>query len=94
MAKKVVKRTPREIKDDILEFLYDYEQWYIENTLRDHVVNILKAHLNADIDTCEIIDDNGKTVPLDWFIEILYERIMTNVENVIACTEETKEIEI
>ena len=90
MAKKVVKRIPREIKDDILGFLYDYEQWYIENTLRDHVVDILKV----DIDICEVIDDNGKTVPLDWFIEILYTRIMQNVENVIACTEETKEIEI
>lgn len=93
MAKKV-KRTPKEIKEDILYFLYDYEQWYIENTLRDHVVDILKTHLNADIDACEIIDDNGNTVPLDWFIEILYGRIMQNVENVIASTEETKEIEI
>ena len=87
---KTRTRTPSEIKEDILNYFNDYKQWYVENILRDHVTDILKdTHLEADIDTCEVIDEDGKTVPLDWFIEILYERIMQNIENVIACTEET-----
>lgn len=82
-------RKPKEIKDDILEYFYDHKQWYMENILRDHVTDILKySELEADIDVCDVTDGNGKTIPLDWFVEILYERIMTNVENVIAATEE------
>ena len=89
MAKKKIKRTPQEIKEDILEYFCDYKQWYMENILRDHVVDILKdAHLEADIDICEVIDDSGKTIPLDWFVEILYERIMHNIENVVESTPE------
>ena len=84
-------RKPKEIKDDILEYFYEHKQWYIENILRDHVTDILKSsNMNADMDICDIVDDNGNTIPLDWFVEILYERIMQNVENVISCTEETK----
>ena len=82
-------RKPKEIKDDILEYFYEHKQWYMENILRDHVIDILKySELEADIDVCDITDGSGKTIPLDWFVEILYERIMTNVENVIAATEE------
>lgn len=94
MAKKKIKRTPQEIKEDILEYFCDSKQWYMENILRDHVVDILKdAHLEADIDICEVIDDTGKTIPLDWFVEILYERIMHNIENVIESTPEYMEVE-
>lgn len=94
MAKKKIKRTPQEIKEDILEYFCDYKQWYMENILRDHVVDILKdAHLDADIDVCEVTDDTGKTIPLDWFVEILYERIMQNIENVVESTPEEIEIE-
>ena len=94
MAKRKIKRTPQEIKEDILEYFCDYKQWYIENILRDHVVDILKdAHLEADIDICEVTDDCGKTIPLDWFVEMLYERIMQNIENVVESTEEEIEVE-
>lgn len=83
-------RTPSEIKEDILNYLDDHKQWYTEYMLRDHVTDILKdTLLEADIDTCEVMDENGKTIPLDWFIETLYERIMQDIENVIECTEET-----
>lgn len=95
MAKRKIKRTPKEIKDDILEYLYEYNQWYMENILRDHVTEILAyGELEANMDICEITDGSGKTIPLDWFVEILYEKIMTNIDNVIACTEEEKEINI
>ena len=94
MAKKKIKRTPQEIKEDILEYFYDSKQWYMENLLRDHVVDILRdAHLEADIDSCDVTDDSGKTIPLDWFVEILYERIMQNIENVVESTEEEIEVE-
>lgn len=94
MSKRKIKRTPQEIKEDILEYFYDHKQWYIENILRDHVVDILKhAHMERDIDVCEVIDNCGRAIPLDWFVEILYERIMQNVENVIESTEEEIEIE-
>ena len=94
MAKKKIKRTPQEIKEDILEYFYDSKQWYMENILRDHVVDILKdAHLEADIDSCDVTDDSGKTIPLDWFVEILYERIMHNIENVVESTPEYMEVE-
>lgn len=94
MAKKKIKRTPQEIKEDILEYFCDYKQWYIENILRDHVVDILKyAHLEADIDVCDVTDGSYRTIPLDWFVEMLYERIMHNIENVIESTPEEIEIE-
>lgn len=86
-------RKPKEIKDDILKYFYESKQWYMENILRDHVINILKdMGLEADIDICYIIDTSGKTIPLDWFVKILYERIMQNVENVIEATEEKESI--
>lgn len=88
-------RKPKEIKDDILEYFCESKQWYMENILRDHVADILKsASMNTDIDICDVVDDDGNTVPLDWFVEILYERIMQNVENVVASTEEVKEMRI
>ena len=88
-------RKPKEIKDDILEYFCESKQWYMENILRDHVADILKsASMNTDIDICDVVVDDGNTVPLDWFVEILYERIMQNVENVVASTEEVKEMRI
>lgn len=88
-------RKPKEIKDDILEYFYEHKQWYMENILRDHITDILTyGELEADIDICDVTDGSGKTIPLDWFVEILYERIMQNVENVIEATEEVKEMRI
>ena len=82
-------RTPQEVKEDILEYFYESKQWYMEHLLRDHATDILKsANMEADIDTCEVVDENGRTMPLDYFMEILYERIMQNVENVIEATDE------
>ena len=89
----IILNTTEAVKDDIVQFLNDHYQWYKENLLRDHAETILKECNSGPLDECLISDDDGFILPLEIFIEELYELIMINIYNVIETTEIRKEVE-
>ena len=44
----IKNRTPKEIKEGIIQYLFDYKDWYIDNLLREHAEEILKNNCYID----------------------------------------------
>lgn len=85
-------RTPKEIKEGIIQYLFDYKDWYIDNLLREHAEEILKNNCYIDgYDVCIVSDGDGYITSLEDYTEKLYCAIMQDVINIIETEEETEE---
>lgn len=88
----IKNRKPKEIKEGIIQYLFDYKDWYIDNLLREHAEEILKDDRSIDgYDECDISDSNGYITSLEDYTEKLYCAIMQDVINIIETEEETEE---
>ena len=91
-AKDIRYRKPREIKEGIIEYLYDYKDWYIENLLREHAEEILKNSCSIDgYDECMVSDSDDYVTSLEDYTEKLYCAIMQDIINIIETEDETEE---
>lgn len=85
-------RTPKEIKEGIIQYLFDYKDWYIDNLLREHAEEILKNNCYIDgYDVCIVSDGDGYITSLEDYTEKLYCAIIQDVINIIETEEETEE---
>lgn len=85
-------RKPEEIKESIIEYLYDYKDWYIENLLREHAEEILKNSCSiGGYDECMVSDNDDYVTSLEDYTEKLYCAIMQDIINIIETEDETEE---
>ena len=88
----IKNRTPKEIKEGIIQYLFDYKDWYIDNLLREHAEEILKNNCSiGEYDECIVSDSDGYITSLEDYTEQLYCAIMQDVINIIETEEETEE---
>lgn len=87
----IKNRTPKEIKEGIIQYLFDYKDWYIDNLLREHAEEIIKNDSIDGYDECLISDSNGYVTTLEDYTEKLYCAIIQDVINIIETEEETEE---
>ena len=88
----IKNRTPKEIKEGIIQYLFDYKDWYIDNLLREHAEEILKNNCSiGEYDECIVSDSDGYITSLEDYTEKLYCVIMQDVINIIETEEETEE---
>ena len=85
---KKKQRTPKEIKEGIVQYLFDYKDWYIDNLLREHAEEIIKNDSIDGYDECVISDSDGYVTTLEDYTEQLYCAIMQDVINIIETEEE------
>ena len=85
----IKNRTPKEIKEGIIQYLFDYKDWYIDNLLREHAEEILKNNYSIDeYDECIVSDSGDYIMPLEDYTEQLYCAIVQDVINIIETEEE------
>ena len=87
----IKNRTPKEIKEGIIQYLFDYKDWYIDNLLREHAEEIIENDSVDGYNECLISDSNGYVTSLEDYTEKLYCAIMQDVINIIETEEETEE---
>lgn len=88
----IKNRTPKEIKEGIIQYLFDYKDWYIDNLLREHAEEILKNNCYIDgYNECIVSDGDGYITSLEDYTEKLYCAIMQDIINIIETEEETEE---
>ena len=88
----IKNRTPKEIKEGIIQYLFDYKDWYIDNLLREHAEEILKNNRSiGGYDECMVSDSDDYITALEDYTEKLYCAIMQDVINIIETEEETEE---
>lgn len=85
----IKNRTPKEIKEGIIQYLFDYKDWYIDNLLREHAEEILKNNCYIDgYDECIVSDSDGYITSLEDYTEELYCAIIQDIINIIETEEE------
>lgn len=92
LERHTIYRRPSAVKEGIVQYIYDYKDWYIENLLREHAEEILKDNCSInEYDECIISDGDGYITSLEDYTEKLYCAIIQDVINIIETEEETEE---
>lgn len=92
LERHTILRTPSAVKEGIIQYLYDYKDWYIDNLLREHAEEILKNNSSIrGYDECMVSDSDDYVTSLEDYTEKLYYAIMQDVINIIETEEETEE---
>lgn len=92
LERHTILRKPSAVKEGIIQYLYDYKDWYIDNLLREHAEEILKNSCSiGGYDECMVSDSDDYVTSLEDYTEKLYCAIMQDVINIIETEEETEE---
>lgn len=92
LERHTILRKPSAVKEGIIQYLYDYKDWYIDNLLREHAEEILKNNSSiGGYDECMVSDSDDYVTSLEDYTEKLYCAIIQDVINIIETEEETEE---
>lgn len=92
LERHTILRKPSAVKEGIVQYLYDYKDWYIDNLLREHAEEILKDSCSiGGYDECMVSDSDDYVTSLEDYTEKLYCAIIQDVINIIETEEETEE---
>lgn len=92
LERHTILRKPSAVKEGIVQYLYDYKDWYIDNLLREHAEEILKNSCSiGGYDECMVSDSDDYVTSLEDYTEKLYCAIIQDVINIIETEEETEE---
>lgn len=93
LERHTIYRRPSAVKEEIIQYLFDYKDWYIDNLLREHAEEILKnSNSIGGYDECMVSDSDDYVTSLEDYTEKLYCAIMQDIINIIETEEETEEL--